>query len=81
MKIFTIALIALLLAACTSTGEKRDPATQVADAAAAPLGDLNIVHAPIPPALAAALKAPYQSPADPSCSGLLDEVKAAFGSR
>lgn len=75
MRTFAIGLLALALAACTSTGDKRDPATQVADAAAAPLGDLNIVHAPIPPALAAARKNPYGKPTDSSCSGVLDEVK------
>lgn len=75
MKTFAIGLLAMALAACTSTGDKRDPATRVADAASAPLGDLNIVQAPIPPALEAARKNPYAKPADSSCSGLLDEVK------
>jgi hypothetical protein len=73
MKTFTIGLLAL--AACNTAGDKRDPATQVADAAAAPLSDLNIVRAPIPPALLAARSKPYGKPTDSSCTGLLDEVR------
>jgi len=70
---------ALALAGCAST----DPAqtvnkagTQVVGAVASPLGDLNIVHAEIPPVLKAAAKAPYAAPADGACPGLSSDVQA-----
>jgi len=42
----------------------------VADAATAPLNDLNLVHADIPAVLAEAQKQPYLVPADVSCHAL-----------
>lgn len=76
-----VAAAAVLLAACAAPREpETTPARQEAnrklgDAAIAPLHDLNLVRAPIPPVLLAAVKAPYAAPADPSCSGIADEVK------
>lgn len=42
----------------------------MADAATAPLNDLNLVHADIPAVLAEAQKQPYLVPADVSCHAL-----------
>ncbi len=49
---------------------------QILEAATTPLSDLNIVRAEIPPALVAALKAPYARPADGSCTGIAEEIRA-----
>ena len=61
--------LALALAACASP---QKTGSDVADAATAPLADLNLVRADIPPALAEALKAPYRAPAD-GCEALAAE--------
>ncbi|WP_257305827.1 hypothetical protein [Geothrix campi] len=60
----------LALSACS-----KPEAANLSDAATAPLGDLNLVRAKIPPILLAAQKAPYGPPADPSCAGLVAEVQ------
>ncbi len=63
--------LALLIGACTH------PATQtVSDAAVAPLNDLNLVQAPIPPLLVAVSARPYAPPLDVSCTALAAEIKA-----
>ena len=49
---------------------------KLASAATAPLSDLNLVRANIPPALATAQRAPYAAPADASCAGIAAEVQA-----
>lgn len=64
-------LCVLALAACTAGRGPEDP---LGRAVTAPLSDLNLVQAPIPPALAAALRAPYQAPVDASCAGIEEEV-------
>lgn len=76
----------LLLAGCASpqgpgpTAPAASPEAgadaKLAQAATAPLNDLNLVRAPIPPVLAAALKAPYGLPSDRACSALAAEVQA-----
>lgn len=79
-----IAAVAILaLAACTTpkpVGEYTPPdsrtETQIMEAAATPLSDLNIVRAEIPPTLLAALKDPYGRPADGSCTGIAAEIRA-----
>lgn len=79
-----IAAVAILaLAACTTpkpVGEYTPPdsktETQIMEAAATPLSDLNIVRAEIPPTLLAALKDPYGRPADSSCTGIAAEIRA-----
>ncbi len=89
MKTSALAVLAFVLAACAAPEASRGPvsavdeaearsraATQVTDAATAPLSDLNLVNAPIPAALAAASKGPYLPPSDASCAGLSAEVKA-----
>ena len=48
----------------------------MSDAATAPLSDLNLVHASIPPVLGDAQKRPYVAPADHSCPALAAEVRA-----
>ncbi|MCH7343882.1 hypothetical protein LZ017_10875 [Pelomonas sp. CA6] len=79
--------VPLMLGACASSGGKSGDAAaapsrgeqtgaQVAQAVTAPLGDLNIVRAEIPPVLKAAQKGPYELPADRSCAALLAQVKA-----
>jgi hypothetical protein len=67
------ALLATLfvLAGCASS-----PTDRVGQAAATPLNDLNLVHAPIPEALLAAQKAPYGVPADTGCPALTQEIHA-----
>jgi hypothetical protein len=69
-KLSLLMMMATALAACAS-GEKN-----VRDAATAPLNDLNIVRADIPPVLAAAQKAPYAAPADKACAALATDVQA-----
>jgi hypothetical protein len=59
----------------TSTGQA-DTDPRMAQAAVAPLNDLNLVRAPIPRVLAAAQKAPYASPADVSCAALAADIQA-----
>lgn len=62
--------LALALSACASSDKAR-----VSDAATAPLSDLNLVHADIPPALLQAQKQPYALPADLGCTTLQTEVQ------
>ena len=72
----TLASSLLALAALLALSACAKPETSGLSAAAtAPLGDLNLVRAKIPPVLLAAQKAPYGLPADPSCSGLVAEVR------
>lgn len=73
------ALAVLALAGCASTagdGAPQGADARVAQAVTAPLSDLNLVRAEIPPVLAAAQKAPYAVPADRSCSELAADVRA-----
>lgn len=71
MKSACLPVAALLaLAACS-----KPETAGLSGAATAPLGDLNLVRAKIPPILLAAQKAPYGPPADPSCEGLAAEVR------
>jgi len=68
---FIALTLALALTACAA------PSPQpVVDAATAPLNDLNIIHATIPPVLVEAQKKPYAAPADTSCVALASELKA-----
>ena len=63
--------LAWLIGACSH------PATQsVSEAAVAPLNDLNLVQAPIPPLLVAVSARPYAPPLDVSCTALAAEIKA-----
>jgi hypothetical protein len=72
----------LILAACAARAPAPEPVThpgvktQIANAAASPLTDLNLVRADIPPVLSAAQKNPYLLPADASCAGLAMQVVA-----
>lgn len=82
-----------LLAACSTSSpppattsgasQPATPASQIAGAATAPLNDLNLVRADIPPVLAAARRDPYLTPDPLSCDALgagihaLDEVLGA----
>lgn len=70
-----IPALALLLAACASSDADRRE-TQLAQAATAPLSDLNVVKAEIPPVLRAAQKAPYGPPADGGCTALAADIQA-----
>lgn len=72
-------LLAFVLCACTSPEPARTPAAaenRFAQAATAPLNDLNVVRAEIPAVLAAAQKAPYEPPSERSCAVLTTEVMA-----
>ena len=96
MKILDASLLSLLaLSACSKPGTSQAQdsgappkattppiSKQLSGAATAPLNDLNLVRAKIPPALLAAQKAPYAPPLDPSCDGLAAEIRqldAALG--
>jgi hypothetical protein len=81
-------LAALLLAGCATP--MRQPAAparadvdkRLGDAVVAPLNDLNLVRAAVPPVLASAQKAPYGAPPDLSCPALGSEIElldAALG--
>lgn len=52
-----------------------DGGMELAQVATAPLNDLNLVRAEIPPILVTAQKAPYAIPADRSCSALEAEIR------
>jgi len=70
---------ALLLGACSTT---QKTAKGVGDAVTQPLNDLNLVHAEIPPVLAAAAQGPYRTPVDWNCASIAAEVReldAALG--
>lgn len=73
VKVHLAVLCVLALAGCTTPA--KGPDDPFGRAATAPLSDLNIVQAEIPPALVAARKAPYQAPVDASCDGIEAEVK------
>jgi hypothetical protein len=81
-KIVAYASICLLLGlgACASGPHKpagKPPAEErIADAATAPLADLNLVKAKIPELLLRAQEQPYQAPVERSCATLQAEVRA-----
>jgi hypothetical protein len=78
--------VVVLLAACGSKPQAppRAPATapvsqtgsNIAQAAATPPADLNLVSAPVPPVLLEAQRAPYGEPADGTCAGIQAQVVA-----
>ncbi len=61
----------VVLAGCATNDQSK-----IADAVATPLNDLNLVNAPIPDSLARAQRAPYATPSDATCSGMLAEIHA-----
>lgn len=63
--------VIVLLASCASKDQAR-----FADAATAPLNDLNVVQAKIPQVLQAAQKQPYLLPAGYTCEALALEIAA-----
>ena len=67
---FLLLFLGVLLVGCTTTDQSK-----VAQAVTAPLGDLNLVDAPIPESLAHAQKGPYAVPDGPGCSALMSEVR------
>lgn len=87
-RMFFLSLLMLALAACATTDashpanpsasneSKTKAETQITDAVTSPLNDLNLIRTEIMPVLLAAVKAPYQMPADQGCDGLAAEVKA-----
>jgi hypothetical protein len=81
-KLAAVAGAALLLAACAAplrppaAPARADVDKRLGDAVVAPLTDMNLVRAQIPPVLAKAQKAPYGVPADPSCAALGAEIEA-----
>jgi hypothetical protein len=74
MKNRAVALLACVLAACSTPDASRQE--QFQQAAMAPLGDLHVVTAEVPEVLQSALKDPYRIPTDPSCAGLTTAVAA-----
>lgn len=72
MRVLSALLLAgaTALAGCASSGSK-----SVASAATTPLSDLNLVNAPIPDPLMAAVQAPYKVPADLTCPALRQEIQ------
>lgn len=80
-----LVVVVVLLAACASKPQvpparAQDPVSrtgsEIAQAAATPLSDLNLVNAPIPPVLLEAQRAPYAEPADGTCAGIEAQVVA-----
>lgn len=77
-----LAVLALVLVSgCAAPLPPAGPARadvdkRLGDAVVAPLTDINLVRAPIPPVLASAQKAPYGAPADPSCAAIGAEIEA-----
>lgn len=67
---FLLLFLGVVLVGCTTTDQSK-----VAQAVTAPLGDLNLVDAPIPESLAHAQKGPYAVPDGPGCSALMSEVR------
>src|SRR5437879_13058807 len=67
----TSVLLVLVLVACTTQKQ-----SDVVDAAATPLSDLNVVHAEIPAVLLEAQKEPYSVPGDQICTSLEASVRA-----
>jgi len=65
-----VVCLAAALCACATHDQSR-----VMDAATAPLSDLNIVQAEIPPALIQAQKQPYAIPVELSCPALAAEIQ------
>lgn len=64
-------LLAAALTACASSSQDK-----VTHAATQPLNDFNVVRAEIPPVLKVALVAPYEMPADPSCTSIAAAIHA-----
>ncbi len=71
MKWLFAMLLLPVLAGCSSPPHAGQSVT---DAATAPLSDLNLVRASIPPVLAEAVKAPYKAPAEAGCDAIATEV-------
>lgn len=87
MKNSLLLLLILSLAACAARDANQqssgpatytapDRTTQITQAATAPLSDLNLVRAAIPPVLLAAQKAPYAVPLAPGCADLTADIQA-----
>jgi hypothetical protein len=74
MRRIAIAGLACVLAACATYEAEQAPTDPMGRAVTAPLTDLNLLRAKIPPPLAAALESPYGPPVDGSCAGLAVEV-------
>jgi hypothetical protein len=70
MRLLLLALTALFFTGCATTN-----ADKVGTAAITPLGDLNLVNAPIPEALVAAQQAPYALPASLDCMALAADIR------
>ncbi len=71
MKAAVIFVSAVLLASCTS-----QQSSGIEAAATAPLSDLNLVNAPIPPVLVVAQRAPYAQPTSVVCGALVADIRA-----
>lgn len=78
-----LASLTVLVSACGSSPPRQTAPAPVAkagadmaQAAATPLTDLNLVNAPIPQVLLDAQKAPYGEPADGTCAGITAQVRA-----
>lgn len=67
-----LGLPSLSLVACAAPHQDATSptGTRVGDAATAPLSDLNLVRAEIPPPLVQALNSPYRAPAEPGCAAI-----------
>ncbi|HJW43027.1 MAG TPA: hypothetical protein VJ463_01110 [Geothrix sp.] len=75
-------LLPLLLVACRKPEGDPPLTKELSGAVTAPLKDLNLLRAKIPPVLNQALRAPYAAPADGTCDGLAAEIQlldAALG--
>lgn len=80
MRIQALALLGVVLLAACGTTERA--AKEAGQTVTAPLGDLNLVRADIPPVLATAQRGPYAIPENWSCPALaaeIAELDAALG--
>ena len=70
MRTLIYALLSVTLASCAS-----NESDKVVSAATPPLGDLNLVNAPIPDALVAAQQAPYALPPSQDCPAIAADIR------
>ena len=70
MRLLIYTLISVTLASCAS-----NESDKVVGAATIPLGDLNLVNAPIPDALVAAQRAPYALPPSQDCPAIAADIR------
>jgi hypothetical protein len=74
MKLLSTLVVAACVACLASCSTQQTDG--MATAATSPLSDLNLVNAPIPPALLATKDAPYARPASLACDALFTDIRS-----